>query len=170
MSQYIRNTQFERYFWTLCLLLLSSLVLGANAWAAKDGKRYKDWTVQCEKPEASLPEQCFIFQTLKKNDRPLMQMAAGYLKSQPVAIFTLPLGVALRAGVEVKVDVNKSIRIPYDRCDPGGCIAGLALTPEHIASFKKGKKVYVTVMDGGGRKVPLEISLSGFTKGFKAVR
>ena len=175
MAQHTRNTTSIHWknLWykgLLSVFLTAIWLSGQSVLAAQDGKKYKDWTVQCEKVDPAQPEQCFIFQTLSKNDRPMMQMAAGYLNSQPVAIFTLPLGVALRAGVEIKVDAEQSIRIPYDRCDPGGCIAGLPLTATHIASFKKGKKVYITVLDGTGRSVPLEISLSGFTKGFDAVR
>ena len=155
------------------LALVAGAASCANvAEAQKTGDRHKDWNVRCEKPAETVPEKCFIYQTLvNQDDKPVLQVTIGYLgeNNQPVAVFTLPLGVSLRAGVDVKVDQQDLFRIPYERCAPNGCIAGIQLTDQHIARLKAGSKGQVLVHDGR-RQIPLEISLSGFTAGFNVLR
>ncbi len=157
------------------LMVVASAMLWAQAsLAVETGDKFKDWTVHCEKPDDATPEQCVIFQTLVNNDtqKPVLQLTVGYLgpEKEPVALFQVPLGVALRPGVDVKVDSKDLVRIPFERCDPGGCMAGLALSSQLISALKGGSKGQVIVHDASGRQVPLEVSLSGFTAGFDALR
>ena len=158
----------------LLMLVASVLLWGQPTLAVETGDKFKDWTVHCEKPDDATPEQCVIFQTLVNNDtqKPVLQLTVGYLgpDKEPVALFQVPLGVALRPGVEVKVDSKDLVRIPFERCDPGGCMAGVALSSQLISALKGGSKSQVIVHDATGRQVPLEVSLSGFTAGFDALR
>ena len=156
----------------LILLCLVPALFGQAANALQTGDRFKDWTVRCEKPAEDMPDTCFIYQTLvNEQQEPVLQMVVGYLgrDAQPVVIFTAPLGVALRPGVGVKVDQADIFKLPYDRCGPQGCIAGGPLSDQHIQAFKNGVKSQIVLHDGR-QPISLEISLSGFTAGFNALR
>lgn len=140
--------------------------------ALEEGQRFKDWTVGCDKVEDSDKTRCFIYQTVvnNENDKPVLQMAIGYLpdNNKPAAILTVPLGVALPPGMGLRIDGGELLKFEYERCVPKGCIAGLPLTNELIAQFKRGSKAQVLIHDGR-QAVPLPISLQGFTKGFNAL-
>lgn len=166
---------------TAKLALLSLMMAGCTtsgippAQALEKGQRFDDWTVGCEKLPGMDRERCFIYQTVvnKDNDEPVLQMAIGYLpvennKTQPAALITLPLGVALPPGVGLKVDDNEPIRLQYERCVPNGCIAGFPLNDTMINQFKRGLKAEIRVHDGT-RAVAMPISLKGFTAGFNAL-
>ena len=163
-------TPLQRCF--ALVLFIALALFGQAATALQTGDRFKDWTVRCEKPAEDAPEACFIYQTLvNEKQEPVLQMVVGYLgrNAQPVVVFTAPLGVALRAGVGVKVDQADMFNLPYERCGPQGCIAGGPLSDQHILAFKNGVKSQIVLHDGR-QPVSLEISLSGFTAGFNALR
>ncbi len=156
------------------LALGGCLILGPTAGlaAVKDGQKYQDWTGKCEQLPDNKGEQCFIFQTLTDEEakRPVLQTVVGYLQDgKPALIFTVPLGVALRAGLGLKIDDGEVSRIPYENCNPVGCVAGVPLENKLISSLKRGLKATVVVFDGSGRRISLELSLKGFTSGFDAL-
>lgn len=157
-------------------LIACACVLASPVLAVEKGERFKDWTVDCGKLPGVEQDRCFIIQTVinKENEQPVLQMAVGYLPdengaNQPAALLTLPLGVALPAGIGIRVDSSKPIRIPYERCVPIGCIAGFPLDENLIGQFKRGSKAEIRIHDGS-RVVALPISLSGFTAGFNALK
>jgi invasion protein IalB len=155
-------------FWSVALLVQPVI-------EAKEGDRFDDWTVGCEKlgEGDKAQERCFIYQTVVNNDtdQPVLQVAIGYLPGddKPAAILTVPLGVALPPGMGISVDEGKAIGVPYERCVPKGCIAGIPLNDEIIGQFKRGNKAQVLLHDGT-RRVALPVSLKGFTKGFDSLR
>lgn len=153
--------------------LLAGMLFGQAALAVQTGDKFKDWQVRCENPPGLDKPICFIYQSLiNDKDQPVLQMAVGYwpTNNKPVAIFTTPLGVALRGGVEVRIDGNDLALVPFERCDSNGCIAGLPLTDEQVNRLKNGTKSQVKIHDAVGRPITLEISLSGFTAGFNALQ
>lgn len=160
--------------WLKPMVGLAGVLLGSPAaLAAEEGKQFQDWKVKCEKIEESAKEQCFIFQTLIDDDakQPVLQTVVGYLQDgKPAIIFTVPLGVALRAGVGVKIDDSEPMRIPYEHCTPSGCIAGLPLDDKTLGSFKRGLESKVLVYDASGRPISLALSLKGFTAGFSSLK
>lgn len=165
---------FMKTQWLTLLFILPVLLLQSVA-MAKEGDRFEDWTVGCDKlnEKADSPERCFIYQTVVNNetDQPVLQIAVGYLPgdSTPAAILTVPLGVAIKPGMGISVDEGDMIQMAYDRCVPKGCIAGIPLDQNLIKRFEKGLKAQVFLHDGV-RQLTLPISLKGFTKGFASLR
>lgn len=158
-------------------LLFGMLLHGPVAMSIEDGQQFEDWRTKCEKLPDDQGEQCFIFQTLidEEAKQAVLQTVVGYLgdgkaQQQPAIIFTVPLGVALRAGIGVKIDDGEVMRIPYENCNPVGCVAGMPLDDKVLAALKRGLKSTVFVHDGAGRRISLEVSLKGFTAGFNALR
>jgi invasion protein IalB len=110
---------------------------------------------------------CQITQILneKGSNKPVMQIAIGYLPEQklPVAAVTLPLGIWLPPGLQLQVDSGKTGRVPVDTCIPGGCRAGVELDEQFLASMKKGSELNITFGGGTRQPVTVPVSLKGFT-------
>lgn len=152
---------------------LAALALAAApALALEDGQQFKDWTVRCEQNQGNVPK-CLIFQTLadQEEDRPVLQISVGYPapNSNPAAMIIVPLGVALEPGMEIQVDQEPPIRVPFNHCNQMGCVVGFAMPPELIAAFKRGAVSRVSVFDLTGKQINLSVSLQGFTAGFDGI-
>lgn len=172
-----RNRSPWRWLASLGLgALLALPALQATA-APKDGEKFKDWTAKCGKlSEASKQEVCHIFQVITDSKEPknaILAVEIGYLpdEKQPIAQFTLPLGVLLPPGLQLRVDESEETgRVPFTVCDPVGCKAMVRLDAEVIERFKKGIKLNILIANPEGRVATIPISLSGFTAAFDSLK
>ena len=141
--------------------------------APKDGQTYGDWAVRCEQPKNAAEKTCFIFQNhvTKQGHKPVLRIAVGYIpkRDQPVAVITMPLGISLPPGVQIKVDDNEAVRVPVERCEPQGCRAGVILGDKLLAQMKAGKTADVTFDDGARHPITVPVSLKGFTAGLSSL-
>ncbi len=78
----------------------------------------------------------------------------------------VPLGMALPAGVQAKVDENEPIKLKYTLCHVGGCTAETEATDEIIEQFRNGEKLVVAAMNLSGKPIGFPVPLSGFTKAY----
>ena len=75
----------------------------------------------------------------------------------------VPLGVALPAGLQIKVDEDKEpTKLVYTICHPGGCTAEVEATDEMVAKLKKGKQMMVAAMNVAAKPIFLPVPLNGF--------
>jgi invasion protein IalB len=161
---------------SICLtLLLATLLSGTATHAApSDGQKFRDWTARCQTKKGADKPTCFVFQNLllKKENKRLLHVAIGYLteSEQPVAFFTLPLGVSLPGGLSVTIDDGKPIRLRYERCDSTGCLAPLALTETLVNSLQGGRWARVAYFNAARREISVPVSLVGFTSGLKSLQ
>ena len=153
----------------LCLLIISPPLL-----AEEKAEIYGDWGRKCETPKGLDQELCFIFQNLsiKESGKRVMHITAGYLPKQdkPAMVFTLPLGVALRPGIRVKVDESEPMNVGYNICLNTGCRAGMELTEKTITLLKQGSKVVITFVSPQGKGLNVPVSLKGFTDAFDSLK
>lgn len=143
--------------------ILSLAALMPNAYAVKDGQKFKDWTGQCSKVEKA--KICGVTQTIfDKDKKPVVNLFVRKVKGQkdPIAFVKVPLGVNLQAGLGVAVDKKEIAQIPYTVCDPAGCNAIFPITKEIAAKMKKGSKIQVGMLLVT-QEVIMQGSLSGFT-------
>ncbi len=144
-----------------------------SATNAGEPRMFRDWKLECQRPEGANKEVCQISQDIvfKKNKRPLLHVAVGYPANdnKPVAIFNLPLGISLPPGIILSVDQGEQEQLPIEHCLPAGCRAYLSLDQKRLAAFKKGLEAQVTFHDLTRRPVTVPVSLRGFTAGFKAL-
>ncbi|MCP3850889.1 MAG: invasion associated locus B family protein [Gammaproteobacteria bacterium] len=156
------------------LIVLLSLTLVTNAQAKPEhGKKFKDWTVVCEKLPQSKKEICNIFQNVTNDkNKVVMQIAIGYAPNspEPQALVTLPLGVILQPGIEFKGGNAKSLRVPFGVCVKNGCIAITKLSDEVIKGMKGGTKGSVKFAAAQKKIIEIPISLSGFTAAFNSLK
>ncbi|PIE41939.1 MAG: IalB family protein [Gammaproteobacteria bacterium] len=149
--------------------ILSLAATIPNAYALKDGQKFKDWTGQCETVEGK--KFCGISQTVfDKEKKPLVNIFIRKVEGQadPLAFVKVPLGVNLLAGLGLAVDKKEIAQVPYTVCDPAGCNAIIPLKSDLLSKIKKGKKLQVGMLYNG-KEIVLSASLSGVSKALKAL-
>jgi len=157
-------------------LMLAVLGIAPVSAAVEDGQQFKDWRASCPKPEEGQEVRCFIFQNLavRESNQPVLSVRVGFVPAdgteKPAVLLTVPMGVFLPVGIEVKVDEGEGVRLAYQVCNQGGCVAALPLDEPRLAQFKAGQRANVTFQDGRRQPVTVPVSLSGFTAGFTALR
>lgn len=156
------------------MVFMLSVIFSSSAMAKPEhGKKYKDWTVACEKLPTSGKEICNLFQNVTNDKgKVVMQVAVGYPpgKTTPQALVTLPLGIMLQPGLEFKGGTAKPVRVPFSVCVKNGCVAGIELKPEIVKGMKAGEKGSVKFAASAKQVIEVPISLKGFTAGFKSLK
>lgn len=149
--------------------ILSLAAVMPNAYAVKNGQKFKDWTGQCEEIDGK--KVCGITQTVFDQDKkPVVNIFIRKIKEQkdPIAFVKVPLGVNLRAGLGLAVDKKEIAQVPYTVCDPAGCNALVPLNSELLSKIKKGKKMQVGMLLVN-QEIVFSASLSGITKAIGAL-
>ncbi|HXH02743.1 MAG TPA: invasion associated locus B family protein [Candidatus Competibacteraceae bacterium] len=159
----------------LLALLVGSLGLvhGTAHAQQPEEKKFKDWTLLCETGKDG-KKRCLLSQTVKSPDgkTEVLKASVGYFSgggAEPALVITAPLGIALRPGVGVQIDAAAPVRVPFERCHPNGCLAGMPLSPDMVSSLKKGTKMQAEIFLAPGQSRKLDVSLSGFGAGFDAL-
>lgn len=163
------------------LLLASAFALApagpASAQAAKEVKKatHGAWDVVCiEGRDVCAMRQ--IGRDSQGNEvmavtvRALKDVKADNGEVVPAAIDILaPLGVALKAGVRVKIDGGQERAAPFDICLQNGCLVRSPMGADFLAQMKKGSRAAMTMVAAQRGEISVSISLSGFTKAFNAI-
>lgn len=133
------------------------------------------WEQRCIKTDNGA-DPCQLYQLLKdKEGTSVAEFSMFNLPTggQAVAGATIivPLETLLTDNLQLVVDSGKPRVYPFTFCAQMGCVARVGFSAEDLAQFKKGNKATVTIvpMVAPDQKVAVEISLKGFTAGFKAV-
>jgi invasion protein IalB len=143
--------------------------------AEEKTKSFKDWGYKCEKPQGADKKICFIFQriTSKEDDKRIADATIAYLPKmdKPVMVITLPLGVFLPAGIQLKIDDGKEeARAPYVQCIQDGCQTRLQMSKELITKMKAGKRLIISFLTPQQKQLAFPISLSGFTAAINSLK
>jgi invasion protein IalB len=136
---------------------------------------YKDWGYKCEKPEGIDQEICYLFQrvTNKENNKRISDITVAYPQNgdKPIMVITLPLGVYLPAGIQLKIDEGEEVaRAPYIVCIQNGCQARVTLEDKLIGTMKGGKMLRVAFFTPQQKELAFPVSLSGFTAAIGALK
>ena len=165
----------------LGLLCLSALFLAfgpAESGRAEptDGQKFDDWTARCnEEQPLAMGTKCFIFQSVVETEqqRPVMMFVVGQPPNEPEprAMIVVPLGIALRPGIEMVVDGGEPRRFPFLVCFQDGCQAHLKVDDELLGVFKRGVKGSIAFRTlPKGQVVNVPFSLKGFTAGLSSLK
>lgn len=136
---------------------------------------FGDWEQRCVKAEDG-SDPCRLYQLLKDSvgnptaEISLFNLPAGGQAIAGAAIL-VPLDTLLSANLAFVVDANREQFYPYTVCGLDGCIARVGFSAEQIAQMKNGAAATLTIVPAGApdQKVPVAMSLKGFTAGFEAV-
>lgn len=81
---------------------------------------------------------------------------------------TVPLGVALPPGMQIKIDDQKDpIALKYSHCLPNGCTAETEATKDLMAKLMGGKVVNIATINAGApEQILFQVPLNGFKQTF----
>lgn len=148
----------------LGLLALSPAAFAQNSGPAMDTETFKDWDVNC--PVNPADGNCAMTQMANDaSGEPALQVVVGnppQLDSAAMTFLT-PLGVRLAAGLQLQVDSNEPIGMPYQVCLPQGCRADLQIRPELLTQLRGGSTATVSMIDPNAQRVDVDVSLMGFS-------
>ena len=129
----------------------------------------QDWTLQCQpSPEGSNVCQLFQEASLEGTERPILRALVGYRTPNSdmlTLVLVLPLGVSLSKGAFMQIDSNQPVAVPFERCEPGGCLIFLAMNDSLVQALKSGINARLIFHDTQHRRGAATLSLRGFTAG-----
>ncbi len=136
---------------------------------------FGDWELRCVKA-ADGSDPCRMYQLLKQADgNPTAEISIFNLPagSQAVAgaAILVPIDTLLSANLSFAVGANREVQYPYTVCGAEGCIARVGFSAEQLNQMKSGSSATITIVPAGApdQKVPVTMSLSGFTAAYDAV-
>ena len=129
----------------------------------------QDWNLQCQ-PGPQGGNICQLFQeaSLEGTERPILRALVGYRTPDSdtlTLVLVLPLGVSLSKGAFMQIDENQPVAVPFERCEPGGCLIFLAMNDSLVQALKSGINARLIFHDTQHRRGAATISLRGFTAG-----
>lgn len=129
----------------------------------------QDWTLQCQ-PGPQGGDICQLFQeaSLEGTERPILRALVGYRTPDSdvlTLVLVLPLGVSLSKGAFMQIDSNQPVAVPFERCEPGGCLIFLAMNDSLVQALKNGIDARLIFHDTQHRRGSATLSLRGFTAG-----
>jgi invasion protein IalB len=157
----------------IAALALTVLPIAAQAQApAADSKNQSiqtaesGWQTIC-RPSAKdrAKQDCsVIYETFVANDR-LRIAAVEFARGEKSRVLnvSVPMGVALKEGIEITIDGANKMQSAYTSCLNNGCIVSMDLADKTLDIIKKGKILSVSFSDANGNKVKADMSLVGFT-------
>ncbi len=140
-------------------------------------KVFGNWTVQCIGSKQNDGQACALFtQVTLENGQRLLSFQVRQISATReqgsqnfVAIITVPLGVHLPSGMQIRIDDTLPLELGYERCDQGGCYAGTTVGESLSYALKAGKDCVISFSNLKGKTIKATLSLNGFTAGFNAL-
>jgi invasion protein IalB len=131
---------------------------------------YAPWTKFCLKgQDAGAKQVCFTGKDGRiESGQPVIAAVIIEPEGEPKKILrvTLPLGMQLVHGTRVIVDSNPPAQSPYVICFQNGCMSDYDVTPELLASMKKGQNLVVQAINSNGAPLTLPLPLAEFAKAY----
>ena len=160
-------------------MLLSATLLLVSVYPPLVGEprvreTFQEWTVVCDTPEQLETEVCVIVQERqqRETERLVIRVEVGFAvqTGRPFAVITVPLGVALQAGLIMQVDDGEDTRFEFGSCIPKGCLVGTGLSQELLEIMMRGFEAQLTFRDNRGRDLTVPVSLLGFTAAIRSIQ
>src|SRR3954454_6243200 len=131
---------------------------------------YAPWTKFCLKgQDANAKQVCFTGKDGRiESGQPVIAAVIIEPEGEPKKILrvTLPLGMQLVHGTRIIVDNNAPLQSPYVICFANGCMSDYDVTPELIATMKKGQTLVVQAINSNGAPLTLPLPLAEFAKAY----
>jgi invasion protein IalB len=121
-----------------------------------------DWEKVCG--EVNKQQECHIGRRrLAATGQPIAQFMIIERQDKKLIQIAVPPVALIQPGVQIKIDEAQPTGVKYVVCTPGECLALGEITPDFIASLKRGNKLIISMLNPQGKPVNFDISLSGFT-------
>ncbi|MDF2965601.1 MAG: hypothetical protein K0Q51_989 [Rickettsiaceae bacterium] len=160
-----------------CVVVLILIGRNSSIYAAvKDGARFEDWGVVCEKDESSSAKNkkvCYLSQSLNKDDKRVAEFKIGFFgpEKRLQMIQILPLGVNLNAGSAVLVEQEVLASGKFFACYNYGCLSVADLNADVLKKlYSKSESFVGVVIADANKQVNFKFSTKGLKKGIEALK
>jgi invasion protein IalB len=149
---------------------VSFLLILVNGAAAVE--QFGDWQFACPAAAAANDKKstCRLTQSHAGATALLVTILVQEAKGTPVAVVSVPEGVYLAPGIELKVDDGSPFKLLYETCNSSGCHAGFKIAGDIASAFKRGQLARFTVFDSKQKPALIDVSLKGLTKGLERLQ
>lgn len=134
-----------------------------------------DWAIRCLKTEDG-NDPCQMYQLLNDGDgNSVAEVAIVALPGGGDAVagatIVVPLETLLTEQLTLRVDGGQARRVPYNFCNPGGCVTRMGLGQADVNLFRRGAEATLRMVPAGApdQEVIVTMSLAGFTAAYDAV-
>jgi len=172
----IRRSGFALCSLVVGAALAGSLALSPQVAAQEEQKKAQAaWVKLCEKAPSMQNEGEQLDVCLTHHERidgntgrVLVSAAIREVEGQDKKslMVMVPLGMALQAGVQAKIDDSEPFKLNYTLCHVGGCTAETEASAELIEKFKAGEQITVAAINLAGKPIGFPVPLSGFTDAY----
>lgn len=128
---------------------------------------FEDWRMTCVAREGG-GELCTLMQRLTDSGSGnpvfawrITQNGEGGL----VGVWQTPEGVLLTGGVYLEAGTPQPMRIPYQRCGGGTCVAVATMAPDLVQTVSGAEKITVGYVLTDGRQINFPVSPKGLAAG-----
>lgn len=146
---------------------LAMLGGAATASAQQAAEAESPWVKVCNTDPNVNKEICLVTQELRTaTGQFLSSVAVREIagEARKTLLIAVPTGMLIQPGMRVQIDAGKQTEAKYGICFPNACYSELVIDDAFIAQLKKGTKLVITALNQQAKPVPLELTLSGFTK------
>lgn len=162
----------------LAVILLFSLFIENLVHAnAKEGKKFGEWVVACNKNDKK-NKTCFLSFTLSskskdsKNEQFVANFKMGYFgKDKKLQMEqVLPFGINLPAGTTLVANKEAVARGTFLTCEAFGCIALTDLKDSDIATLEKDNGAFIGLFSSNGKQINFPLPTKGMKEGLAALK
>lgn len=158
------------WHWCAALLIFGQSAFAQTEPVQPDEQVFTDWRVLCQ-PSEETKTTCQMLQSASASEDGLtvflLSISPGEEDGASYAVVTVPLGVYLAPGVEIRVDRRRPFKVLYEICDRAGCHAGFKLSGSVLSAFRNGLDAKVRVWTAKTQAVEFPVSLRGFSAAYR---
>jgi invasion protein IalB len=134
---------------------------------------FGNWVVNCaytDQAEAKPTCSAILRIQEKVNNVPrvVFTWIMGEQKSKPISVLSMPTGVLIGPGAEVKIGSGAPKKYNYSLCAPDHCEAIIPMDASVVADMKRSETVEVSVVGISGQVVKFTVNMNGFDRAFAA--
>lgn len=157
--------------WRCCaaVFLIGSAAIAQTDLAPREEQVFGDWRVLCQPVAGATNCQLLQIAPAGNDDRAvfLLSISPGEDTDISYAVVTVPVGVYLASGIEIRVDRRRPFKVLYEICDLAGCHAGFKLSGSVLSAFRQGLDAKVRVWTAKTQAVEFPVSLRGFSAAYR---
>jgi invasion protein IalB len=140
------------------LTVFALLALPALASAASAPVRGQ-WSKSCDTLQHCAAEQMAY---AEPGDKPVLRVRfTNEPEGRGKIVVLAPLGISLRAGLDLVVDSAAPIKLPFERCDQQGCEVSAVLDQAALEKFVKGTTLTVRYAPTDALTATVPLKLEG---------
>ena len=159
----------------LVLVIVSTGAVLAQAKKEPKGKPAKPrsgWIVQCSDGGEGLVCKAIQAITMRRTGQRLLTVSVQRNKDGKgaAALYHLPHGIFLPAGVDIIIDKAKPKKLVIQTCDRKGCYSGAQLTAAEVGQMSKAKILSIAFKNLAKKTITLNMPLGGFGQAYAKLK